>query len=83
MSICTSNVFTVSSLQGKEANVSGMVYFNGKPLESKTYDAVLWCAIAGDESAVTQDEFKDKKVLVIFEKDFSRALAMKELGYGG
>jgi hypothetical protein len=73
------DVFTVTSPEGKTANVSGTVYLNGKPIVSLDYDAILWCVMEGDETAVYQNEFENKKVLVIVEGDFFKSLLLQEI----
>lgn len=74
------DVYTVEAF-GKKVNVTGTVYLNGKPIESAEYDEILWCAREEDAYAFNSPVFTDKKVLVLFEKDFHRACLMQELGY--
>lgn len=75
------DVYTVTNNLGKTANVKGTIYLNGRPVESKSYDAILWLAPGEEPYPPNCLALLNLRVLVIYFRDFRRALLLKELGY--
>lgn len=75
------DVYTVTYLD-KKVNVNGTIYFNGRPVQIKRYDAILW--LTDDEKPYPPvcHQVDNLRLLVIYLKDVYRAITLKELGYG-
>lgn len=74
------DVYTISYLD-KKINVKGTVYFNGKPMEIKRYDAILWLTDDEEPYPPISHQLDNLRLLVVYFKDVYRAIIMKELGY--
>lgn len=71
----------IASPCGKVAEIDTNVYLNGEiQYNEPEYECILW--LVDGENIVDFPEFKDKKVLVVYESKFKQALILKELGYG-